>query len=72
MLKLITNLLIGRALATSQSVQIHPSSVLFKKKPDCAIFNELVRTSQNYVKDLTRIDPVWLAELAPQYYATED
>uniref|UniRef100_A0A0E0L8V4 RNA helicase n=1 Tax=Oryza punctata TaxID=4537 RepID=A0A0E0L8V4_ORYPU len=61
-----------RALATSQSVQIHPSSVLFQKKPDCAIFNELVRTSQNYVKNLTRIDPVWLAELAPQYYATED
>uniref|UniRef100_I1Q087 RNA helicase n=2 Tax=Oryza glaberrima TaxID=4538 RepID=I1Q087_ORYGL len=61
-----------RALATSQNMQIHPSSVLFQKKPDCAIFNELVRTSQNYVKNLTRIDPVWLAELAPQYYATED
>nr|CAB3469849.1 unnamed protein product [Digitaria exilis] len=61
-----------RALATSQSVQIHPSSVLFRTKPDCVIFNELVRTTQNYVKNLTRIDPLWLAELAPQYYATED
>jgi ATP-dependent RNA helicase DHX8/PRP22 len=61
-----------RALATSQSVQIHPSSVLFRTKPDCIIFNELVRTTQNYVKNLTRIDPLWLAELAPQYYATED
>ncbi|KAL6861175.1 hypothetical protein ACP4OV_016875 [Aristida adscensionis] len=61
-----------RALATGQSVQIHPSSVLFRTKPDCVIFNELVRTTQNYVKNLTRIDPLWLAELAPQYYATED
>lgn len=62
----------GRALATGQSVQMHPSSVLFRTKPDCVIFNELVRTTQNYVKNLTRIDPLWLAELAPQYYATED
>ncbi|KAK3131825.1 hypothetical protein QOZ80_6AG0511980 [Eleusine coracana subsp. coracana] len=61
-----------RALATSQSVQVHPSSVLFRTKPDCVIFNELVRTTQNYVKNLTRIDPLWLAELAPQYYAAED
>ncbi|KAL5223763.1 hypothetical protein ABZP36_010402 [Zizania latifolia] len=61
-----------RALATGQSVHIHPSSVLFRTKPDCVVFNELVRTSQNYVKNLTRIDPLWLAELAPQYYATED
>ena len=69
---LMFNLLFGRALATGQSVQIHPSSVLFRTKPDCVIFNELVRTTQNYVKNLTRIDPLWLAELAPQYYATEE
>ncbi|KAM0879890.1 hypothetical protein ACQ4PT_033938 [Festuca glaucescens] len=61
-----------RALGTGQSVQMHPSSVLFRTKPDCVIFNELVRTTQNYVKNLTRIDPLWLAEVALQYYATED
>uniref|UniRef100_A0ACD5Y679 Uncharacterized protein n=1 Tax=Avena sativa TaxID=4498 RepID=A0ACD5Y679_AVESA len=61
-----------RALGTGQSVQMHPSSVLFRTKPDCVIFNELVRTTQNYIKNITRIDPLWLAELAPQYYATED
>ncbi|XP_073013708.1 pre-mRNA-splicing factor ATP-dependent RNA helicase DEAH10 [Typha latifolia] len=60
-----------RAMATGQSVQIHPSSVLFRTKPDCIIFNELVRTSQNYVRNLTRVDPLWLPELAPQFYATE-
>uniref|UniRef100_A0A804QX20 RNA helicase n=2 Tax=Zea mays TaxID=4577 RepID=A0A804QX20_MAIZE len=44
----------------------------YRTKVDCVIFNELVRTTQNYIKNLTRIDPLWLAELAPQYYATEE
>ncbi|KAK9146489.1 hypothetical protein Sjap_006392 [Stephania japonica] len=61
-----------RTLATSQTVQIHPSSVLFRSKPDCIIFNELVRTNVNYIRNISRIDPLWLAELAPQYYATQD
>lgn len=60
-----------RALASGLVVQIHPSSVLFRKKPECIIFNELVRTSHNYVRNITRIDPLWLPELAPQYYAAQ-
>ncbi|OAE32001.1 hypothetical protein AXG93_2772s1100 [Marchantia polymorpha subsp. ruderalis] len=61
-----------RALSSGQTVAIHPSSVLFGKKPDCVIFNELVRTNQQYIRSLTRIDSLWLAELAPQYYSTRD
>ncbi|WJX83086.1 RNA helicase [Trifolium repens] len=34
-----------RASASGQVVQIHPSSVLFRKKPDCIIFNELIQTN---------------------------
>ncbi|KAI6676907.1 hypothetical protein NL676_037703 [Syzygium grande] len=34
-----------RALASGQVVQIHPSSVLFRTKPECIIFNELVQTN---------------------------
>ncbi|XP_039144366.1 pre-mRNA-splicing factor ATP-dependent RNA helicase DEAH10 isoform X2 [Dioscorea cayenensis subsp. rotundata] len=59
-----------RALASGQTVQIHPSSMLFRSKPECIVFNELVRTNHNYVRNLTRIDPLWLPELAPQYYAS--
>ncbi|XP_061347272.1 pre-mRNA-splicing factor ATP-dependent RNA helicase DEAH10 isoform X2 [Gastrolobium bilobum] len=58
-----------RALASGQVVQIHPSSVLFQQKPECLIFNELVQTNKKYVKNLTRVDYLWLTELAPQYYA---
>ncbi|KAI8022026.1 Pre-mRNA-splicing factor ATP-dependent RNA helicase DEAH10 [Camellia lanceoleosa] len=56
-------------LSSNQVVQIHPSSVLFRTKPDCIIFDELVRTNQNYMHNVTRIDYLWLPELAPQYYA---
>ncbi|MQL87621.1 hypothetical protein Taro_020163 [Colocasia esculenta] len=55
-----------RAMASAQIVRVHPSSVLFRTKPECIIFNELVRTNQIYVRNLTRIEPLWLPELAPQ------
>ncbi|KAG0469553.1 hypothetical protein HPP92_016253 [Vanilla planifolia] len=61
-----------RAMASGQIVQIHPSSVLFRTKPECIVFNELIRTNQNYVRNVTRVDLLWLPELAPQYYATEN
>jgi len=57
-----------RALTTGQEVRIHPSSVLSKKKPDCLIFNEIVLTSQKYIRDVTAIEPRWLAEVVPRYF----
>ncbi|KAM7255307.1 hypothetical protein ACFE04_015003 [Oxalis oulophora] len=57
-----------RALASGEVVQIHPSSVLFRKKPECIIFNELVQTSNKFIRNVTRIDYLWLTELAPHYY----
>ncbi|XP_042011301.1 pre-mRNA-splicing factor ATP-dependent RNA helicase DEAH10-like [Salvia splendens] len=57
------------ALSSGLAVQIHPSSVLFRMKPECIIFNELVRTNQNYVRNVSTIDYLWLPELAPQLYA---
>ncbi|XP_028778182.1 LOW QUALITY PROTEIN: pre-mRNA-splicing factor ATP-dependent RNA helicase DEAH10-like, partial [Neltuma alba] len=61
-----------RALASGQVVQIHPSSVLFQQKPECIIFNELVQTNNKYIRNVTRIDYLWLTELAPQYYAVQN
>ncbi|CDY34567.1 BnaC03g56670D [Brassica napus] len=53
-----------RALESGEIVHIHPSSVLFRSKPECVIFDELMQTSQKYINNLTRIDPLWLAESA--------
>ncbi|KAB1216818.1 ATP-dependent RNA helicase DHX8 [Morella rubra] len=61
-----------RALASGQVVQVHPSSVLFRSKPECIVFNELVQTNHKYVRNITRIDYLWLSELAPQYYCAQN
>ena len=61
-----------RALESGEIVHIHPTSVLFRSKPECVIFNELMQTSKKYIKNLTRIDHLWLAELAPHHYKTEE
>ena len=61
----------GRALASGQVVQIHPTSVLHQSKLECVIFDELVQTSQKYIRNTTRIDYLWLTELAPHYYAMQ-
>ncbi|KAG2292536.1 hypothetical protein Bca52824_039205 [Brassica carinata] len=65
---------IYRALESGEIVHIHPTSVLFRSKPECVvIFDELMQTSKKYIKNLTRIDdPLWLAELAPHHYKTEE
>lgn len=61
-----------RILSSGQIVQIHPSSVLFRAKPECIIFDKLVRTNNSYIRNLCRIDYLWLPELAPQCYGLQD
>jgi ATP-dependent RNA helicase DHX8/PRP22 len=60
-----------RVLATGQPVHIHPSSVLCGKKPECMVFNELVRTTKQYAREVCRIQARWLAELAPAFFAAK-
>ena len=62
-----------RTMAGSQVVvHIHPSSVLFGPAagggPPVVMFNELVRTSKLYVRDVSAITATWLPELAPRYF----
>ncbi|XP_071927567.1 pre-mRNA-splicing factor ATP-dependent RNA helicase DEAH10 isoform X3 [Coffea arabica] len=60
-----------RILSSGLMVQIHPSSVLFRSKPECIIFDKLVRTNNNYIRNICRIDYLWLPELAPQCYGLQ-
>ncbi|GBG74498.1 hypothetical protein CBR_g18908 [Chara braunii] len=57
-----------RALGSGQTVSIHPSSVMFGGKPDCVVFDEMVRTNRLYIRNVSRIDSLWLVEFASQYY----
>ncbi|KAE8661449.1 RNA helicase family protein isoform 2 [Hibiscus syriacus] len=60
-----------RALASGEMVEIHPSSVLFRTKSDCIMFNEFVKTTNKYIRNITIINGFWLMELAPHYYAKQ-
>eukprot|EP00939_MAST-03C_sp_MAST-3C-sp1_P001404 g1404.t1 len=57
-----------RTLTTSQTVLIHPSSVLFRKSPPCVVYNELVLTARQYMRCVTAIPKEWLLEFAPHCF----
>ncbi|KAK1376987.1 RNA helicase [Heracleum sosnowskyi] len=61
-----------RTLVENQPVYIHPSSALFQRQPDWVIYNELVVTTKAYMREVTVVDPKWLAELAPRFFKLAD
>jgi pre-mRNA-splicing factor ATP-dependent RNA helicase DHX16 len=60
-----------RTLHSKQTVFIHPSSVLYKTKPKWLIYNELVLTSKEFMRNCMPIYPRWLREVAPHFYSTK-
>lgn len=63
-----------RSLKKNQTVYIHPSSVLYKTKPPpkMVIYNELVLTSKEFMRNVMPVQEQWLAELAPHFYGQKD
>ncbi|KAG5561806.1 hypothetical protein RHGRI_004748 [Rhododendron griersonianum] len=57
-----------KTIRSSQEVYIHPSSVLFRVNPKWVIYNSLVSTDRQYMRNVISIDPSWLIEAAPHYY----
>ena len=51
-------------------LHIHPTSVLYGSDPPprWLVFNEVVHTNREYMRDVTVIKPEWLYELAPHFY----
>ena len=47
---------------------IHPSSVLFKNKPELVVFTELLVTQKSYMKALSLVDATWLTNAQPAYF----
>lgn len=62
-----------RNIKRQQEVFIHPSSVLFKQKPPAklVLYNELVLTTKEYMRNVLVVDEAILKEVAPHYF-TED
>ncbi|KAK9348500.1 P-loop containing nucleoside triphosphate hydrolase protein [Lipomyces starkeyi] len=61
-----------RTVKTSQTVYIHPSSVLYKKKPKWILYHELVLTSKEFMRNCMAIQPPWLMEVSPHFYKQKD
>ncbi|XP_062506597.1 probable ATP-dependent RNA helicase DHX37 isoform X2 [Corticium candelabrum] len=52
-------------LLTDDVVFIHPTTVLFRLKPDFVVFQELFETSKLYMRNLCAVEPDWLSVLSP-------
>jgi len=56
------------ALDSGQHVHIHPSSVMFRRKPELVTFTEMVATNKTYIRGLTIVSEEWLNEYQPDYF----
>ena len=59
-----------RTIRDDHPLHIHPTSVLYTAdhQPDWVVFNEVVQTSKDFMRDITSIQHSWLYEIAPHYY----
>ncbi|XP_070574993.1 probable ATP-dependent RNA helicase DHX35 [Ptychodera flava] len=58
-----------RTVRDDFTLHIHPTSVLYPEKPPkWVVFNEVLQTNKDYMRDVTVIEASWLYELAPHYY----
>jgi len=55
-------------VSSNHTCQIHPSSVLFGKKPACVVYDELMLTQKSYMHGVSAVLAEWLAEMAPRFY----
>ena len=51
---------------------IHPSSSLFERNPEWVVYHELVMTTKEYMREVLKIEPRWLLEVAPKYFKQVD
>lgn len=63
-----------RTIRDHRVVQLHPTSVYYHmgKLPDWIVFHQSVLTTDEYIRDISKIDPRWLVDAAPDFYRTKD
>lgn len=52
----------------NHQLYIHPNSILSKFPPEWVIYHEVVTTTKDYMRDVSKIEPKWLMEIAPHFY----
>ncbi|KAJ4462669.1 putative ATP-dependent RNA helicase dhx8 [Paratrimastix pyriformis] len=58
-----------RTIRDGVRVDIHPNSAVFSYPPACMVFHEVTLTTKRFASEVCAIDPNWLPELAPHFYA---
>lgn len=63
-----------RTIRDQRAVQIHPTSVYYHigKLPDWIMFHQSVLTTEEFIRDISKIDPRWLVAAAPDFYRTRE
>jgi len=63
-----------QTLKKHQPVYVHPSSALFKMvpPPKYVIYNELMLTSKEFMRNCMPVSERWLREYAPHYYGSQE
>ncbi|KAK2847619.1 hypothetical protein FQN49_005715, partial [Arthroderma sp. PD_2] len=58
-----------KSITGGNTLYAHPSSLMFNRKAEWVIFNEILQTgTKTFIKDITKIEKSWLLEYAPDYY----
>ena len=58
-----------KTIREDHELHIHPMSVLYvENAPEYLVFNEVIHTTKEFMRDVTVIKPEWLYQLAPHYY----
>jgi ATP-dependent RNA helicase DDX35 len=63
-----------RTVRDGRAVVLHPSSVLHKfgVPPAWLVYHDVQLTSQEFIREVSKISPKWLVEQAPHFYALKD
>lgn len=61
-----------RTMTDNAAVYIHPGSAAFQRQPQWVLYHKVVLTSKEYMHGCMAVDPRWLAEMAPRFYAVTD
>ena len=63
-----------RTVQGNREVILHPTSMLSRSSnvPHWIVFNDVVRTTEEYIREASAINPLWLRDVAPHVYRVHD
>jgi ATP-dependent RNA helicase DDX35 len=62
-----------KSVSGGLTLYAHPSSLMFNRKAEFVIFDEVVETGEKiYMRDVTKIEKGWLVELGEGYYRVNE